>query len=358
MGPVSAYITASTSDGVEVLLDSKAGSVPPLSYRYYELFIPDNGYKTVVLETCTGSTFLYASFGLDMTNYAYKSVLVDALNSIFISPSMHLSGQSNYLGVYGSNAASSSSYRVSIVNGTTTDPISFLNKKLSAIYSEDGTMVLTWDLASSTISSLTYTVYYAEDSSDLVMYTRCGLQTSATLSTTAPVVYPSKGAMSQAIDGLVVGKSYLFNVLVTDTFGNWATYLHTSAYVIPANPSAAPSSGGGNTTLILGFGIPIFVLMIIAISYLFYRNRKLSQELDIEMQDVPKAAIIKAVRGTVGNGVESGRTEKYSALLDDGAHEEDDNYMGHGDYTSAVDVSYESIDPPLMGDDDHLPLRQ
>lgn len=33
------------------------------------------------------------------------------------------------------------------------------------------------------------------------------------------------------------------------------------------------------------------------------------------MHDVPKKAIIKAVRGTVGNAVESKQTEKYSALL-------------------------------------------
>jgi len=57
---------------------------------------------------------------------------------------------------------------------------------------------------------------------------------------------------------------------------------------------------------------------VIALIYLLLKNRKLTQELSIEMHDVPKAAVRKAVRDPSGAPVPAvERAQNWDRLLDD-----------------------------------------
>jgi hypothetical protein len=131
----------------------------------------------------------------------------------------------------------------------------------------------------------------------------------------------STGIRSQLVTGLDPSIEYVFNVLVTDSqTGNYAVYTHTSI--------SGPSGGsGGLSGAMLAVIICVVIVLGVAVAYLFWRNRKLSQELDIEMHDVPKQAVLKATRGAPSSDATK-RTEKYSALLQDGAlADEEDDYM-------------------------------
>jgi len=90
--------------------------------------------------------------------------------------------------------------------------------------------------------------------------------------------------------------------------------------------SDAASTGYGTYVAI---GAPVLGVLIIAVTFLFIRNRKLTKELEVEMHDVPKSAIRKAMRGpsTTGETVDDpevkSKQKKYHKLLTD----DDDEYV-------------------------------
>ena len=69
------------------------------------------------------------------------------------------------------------------------------------------------------------------------------------------------------------------------------------------------------------FGIPLFIIILAGFIYLAIRNRKLTQELDIEMSDVPHSALRKAAQGPPS--VRQAKSKKYERLL---TEEYDDLY--------------------------------
>jgi len=186
-----------------------------------------------------------------------------------------------------------------------------------------GSALVTWTSATSS-TGVTYTVYYQATNSPLapVMYTRCGLKATAINAGVQPVTGPTiKGApMTQVIPGLTQTQTYYFNVIVEDGNGNYWAYTHTSPISLSNNPG--PGNNSGIMKYVYGVGIPVLVVLILGVAYLVYKNRELSKELDVEMHDVPKKAIIKAT----GHAARAAKTtEKYSALLQDGAENDDDD---------------------------------
>jgi len=128
----------------------------------------------------------------------------------------------------------------------------------------------------------------------------------------------SQGYVHVVVPNLNSGSSYSFNVLVTEPGNSWSVYTPSSAMVVNV-VTGDDSSSSSNLRWIFGLGIPIVILLLAGIAYLVYRNRQLSKELEIEMHDVPKSAVRKAVRGPEGNIQEPARpnknAQKYSTLL-------------------------------------------
>jgi hypothetical protein len=57
--------------------------------------------------------------------------------------------------------------------------------------------------------------------------------------------------------------------------------------------------------VLLGIGIPVLVIILVAVLYLVVKNRRLTQELTgVEMQDMPKHKVIKAMRGPRGGATD------------------------------------------------------
>jgi len=126
---------------------------------------------------------------------------------------------------------------------------------------------------------------------------------------------------------LKAGVSYDFNVVVQDNIGQYALYEFGQATALPKT-DATGGGGGIPLGILLGAGIPVFIVTIVVIVYLVIRNRKLTKELEIEMHDVPKAVVRKAVRGQLDEGQVTSekapkpnkQDKKYSRLIT----EEDD----------------------------------
>jgi len=188
-------------------------------------------------------------------------------------------------------------------------------------------ITLSWPPATPAQSgdTLKYLVYYASYTSDTIMSSECGLTTSGTIYGKALDHSPQ---MSVTLTNINAAK-YIFNVLVYDQNGQFGLYKDTGPLTIPSSDS--PDGSSLPISWILGIGIPVFLITIVAIVYLVIRNRKLTKELEIEMHDVPKAVVRKAVRGPTepepapNSEMKQNKKsdKKYSRLLTDDDEEED-----------------------------------
>jgi len=160
------------------------------------------------------------------------------------------------------------------------------------------------------------------------MYSKCGIIQAQSLNpfyynngTTAPIV--------ATVKNLVAGKSYKFNVVVEDQLGQQTLYSTAPGTTEDGAPSEIP------LVYILGFGIPAGALILALIIYLVVRNRKLTKELEIEMHDVPKHAVRKAVAGPPSTrqrvGGKEAQRQPYNRLLQEDEDEEIGDYAGPDD---------------------------
>jgi len=179
-----------------------------------------------------------------------------------------------------------------------------------------------------TVNQLKYTVYYTSDPST-VMYSTCGVQYAQQLNS----FYFNSTAPNSSIVFLVKGldkdHSYRFNVMAQDPTGQTTFYNE-----IAATTAEEPPSDEVPYTYIFGIGIPVGILILIFIIYLLVRNRKLTKELEIEMTDMPKHAVRKAVAGPPSlktGAVKEQQRQPYNQLLQ---QDEDDEEAG--DYTGPV----------------------
>ena len=154
-----------------------------------------------------------------------------------------------------------------------------------------------------------YDVYFALGDSPAIMYSNCGLARTTFVTT----VTGGTGKIQVEIPGLQKETNYRINVVARDEHD--VTTLFQDR---PVRTAAEPGDGGGDgglpINLLLGVGIPLFIIIVSTIVYLCVRNRKLTKELDVEMHDVPKSAVLKAVRGPQGRAE---GPKKYSRLLED-----------------------------------------
>ena len=331
----SFVLTASTNNTVDTLTSNagkREGYVAAGEYHYYELFVGTSQVSTysVVVETCSGNADVYAAqdtFTPTQQEWKWKSEAVDAIDFVPVSSRQ---GFTLHVGVFGAGATPAS-YVISAVNQSTEAllPKPGANGALKTRPVDKGSIQVTWTQASIQTSvdgsKLTYDLFYSPAAANAVMFSRCGMQQSAQLAPdTGDRTKDATGAWSQVVSGLDPAQEYVFNVVVTDKdTQNYAVYVHSS---ISGSGKGGSGGGGPINGTMLAVIIVVVVALLLIVGYLVWRNRKLTQELDIEMHDVPKQAVIKATRGP-GTGSAKAQ-EKYSALLQDSAiADEEDDYL-------------------------------
>lgn len=343
-------LTASTDSDVDLLFDNSAlaGNVSDGQFKYYEIYIAEAQNFSTVVETCSGNADLFISRQTRRPapgTAEWSSTNTDSIDSLFIASVTGIQVSSFFIGVRGTPPADSpglySSYYIH--TRTSADPMQTPIVREPTVFASSN-QANTVELQIYTAGSkrgdthnkaLQYTVYYqAVDAKKYVMYSQCGIMQTKPIKTLSYDL-PSNSPVTIELTGLD-SKRYEINVLVQDMDETTHVPLGSAVYkftnIVPLNPDAVDSSAAQTLRILLIIGIPIAILIVALAAYLFYRNRRLTQELSIEMGDVPKGILAKAMRGPPSAQAPTGppQTKNYSRLLPD--DEVDDTSTNPTDY--------------------------
>jgi len=187
---------------------------------------------------------------------------------------------------------------------------------------------------------LEYEVRYdiVDKESEGNLYTACGLQRAASHSLVPDVPASKDQRVEFELADTVDGTSYFVNVIATSK-NTGRTVVYSPVRFKAGGGDGGGGGGSGDKKLksLLFIIIPVGVTLALLVVYLFLKNRRLTKELEVEMQDVPKAAVRKAVRGPTFDVPNVKDGKNYSQLL---AEDEDD----------ANAAAYAPPDPPIQDD--------
>jgi len=355
---ISFTIGASTDKVLNTLstsADVQSSFVTQGGFKYFQLLAPSNGDYYVVAEPCGGQVALYAS-----EKYTPSSTPIcpspgcqrnkaddpNSMNFFQLSLSATDPQSPKFIAV-GFIADDPDAPGQAAQFQLHTRPRADMQKSVNVISPEitfgdagdgsaEGTAVaISFQPAQARepSSTIVYTIYYATPNQNAVMFSPCGMRDHAT---PKKVYATGAGAVTQVIKDLSPGVTYVFNVVAQ--YDN-NQFNHLPAVYSPKSITMPDNGGGGGLPikLVLGIGIPVVLLAIGALVYLILRNRKLSKELKIEMHDVPKAAVRKAMVGPTGSDhtedLKANKQSKtYSRLLSTG--DEDDEPQEESGYTA------------------------
>jgi hypothetical protein len=332
-------LTASTSASLNLLPDDQSFEdvVARDRYAYFELPTSTANKFTVEVEPCNGNVVLFSAFNTFYPNIDGFDARQPAENAPFISPpTLQVKRPSFdsavFFGVYGVGTFGDPDVSFvirSFVKTSMPAHFTFSSKTIDIAPVGNGKVELSFDAVTTApvpLAQVTYEVYMVPTSSDSVMYTECGIaQPDVKQFATVTGATAQAGRIAVEVDGLTKGETYKFNVIVSSDSNTKALYDAVSTKV-------SPNDVGGNgisMKYILGIGIPVFIVIVAVVVYLCLRNRKLSKELQIEMHDVPKAVLRKAVRGPAARATGAGKAaKKYSRLLNEDDEGSDEDGVG------------------------------
>jgi len=307
-------ISASIEGVPDALFSGKplSGRVSSGEMKYYQIYVPLATNFTVLVETCQGNADLYIShdtYQPTQNQYSFKSTSSTS-NDIVETRDPSIFNSEFYIGVYGQGEGINEYIITAWTEGV---PVTGPNvgRGLLVVKSETGTLELQFNPAKSRYApeQLIYIVYWSPASSSAVMYSICGLETA----THGPPTTFQDNVGSSMLSYIIEDGSlqndivYTFNVLVQDPAKLKALYT-------PATGSLGNDGGAGvPVKIILGVSLPVAAILVLLIVYLCVRNRNLTRQLDIEIQDLPKAAI-------------HGQSERYSPLIVSEDDPTSDNY--------------------------------
>jgi hypothetical protein len=332
-------IQVSTQDAVDTLYNNAAvatkGVVPKDTYKYYSIFVETAANFTLTLESCTGNADLYMAqkfFFPKEGESDWRAKNLDAIDQILINDPK-ITGTTFYIGVLGNGKNNvASSYKLLAKQAAAGTPVAGGDGLIipATPVGIAGQVTLTWNLATALghkPNEIIYRVFYAKlesvDKQGVVLYSECGVTESGAteahgLKQMASDSEILSGKISRTVTGLAAGEIYAFNVMAMTAIKDGYHIFYKLGY---ATSSKDSSSGGEGVKIavILGIGIPAALCIAGIIVGLVMKNRKLTKELEVEMHDVPKAAVRKAVRGpqeSGGDEKQAGKQSKnYSRLL-------------------------------------------
>lgn len=318
-------LTASTSDVLDVLfLDQEASYLAEFGQtKYYLSYLSTGTNYSVVLDPCFGETDLYVSSSVARPNpvNGFDQRLVNDGSPREYAFFSTVSHASYYYGAAPRNGiAATYTIRTSFLDSpfNTKSPV-VASKTLTTSSVSNYAVKLSFAAASSrtgkAAGALTYTVFWSKQTQDTpIMYTKCGYDLVAAQSPDRAVAGVMNVTVSANINGgdnidVVVPElddtAYIFNVLVQDYDQQSNTWTYLLYQPSAATPGGAPSGGGGKPSYwFLAIVIPLGIILVAGLVWLYIKNRRLTKELQIEMHDVPKAAVRKAVRAGGATGVE------------------------------------------------------
>jgi hypothetical protein len=340
---VTDYIFSATLGSTLVELSSddfRTGAVAVTDYDYYAINVaPNFPIAHVDIEQCYGLTHAFISTSVKFPNMTVNqgSATNDtSLNHFDLSSSTANTTRTYYISVLGTSLVSGipgdlTLYRVI----TRSFNVPALNlparaKLTQQKTTESQTVSFSFPLVVDTTSNYSY-IYtvYADDRDDpnFIYFTHCGLELISVHRT-----YTQEELQAQATDNVVTltigdlddSKKYNFIVYV-QAFAN-VTYFGGSAIYQPLlNILPVPKHGSGTHGYVIALAviIPIAVILLAVAFYFYSRNRKLKQELTVELPDVatsrPGQFKKRAVRGSnVGSSSFSRNNDNYqTSLLDD-----------------------------------------
>ncbi len=321
-------LTTTTTNTVESLTDGvlRESTVRVEEYSYFALNAAHTDNITVVLEPCYGSTHLFVSQDSYTpvdgdSNYASKNDHVANIIPIKGSGQSQSSPLRAYtVGVLGKESADTSP-TVAFTLYASTQPYKRpipRSLDLSVSTPNIGAIRVKVDACTrqNADAPVQYRLYVVPENEPGTASTKCGLER---LRNEPTGVYEESAFTNKVmyvdVKGLEKGATYRVNVVAVDTDGKYVVYRPATITTLDVAPA-----GDSNTGTIVAIVVPIGVILLIVIFCLYLRNRRLTKELEIEIHDVPKSAVRKAVRGPTSDQADSAGpakkpTEKYSQLL-------------------------------------------
>uniref|UniRef100_A0A7S4DNT6 Uncharacterized protein n=1 Tax=Lotharella globosa TaxID=91324 RepID=A0A7S4DNT6_9EUKA len=348
-------ITASTPDGVTVLQNRRQkedgfdASKSRSPWKYYETYVPEQASRFVVeLEPCVGEADLFVDMKASKPTtgaYTWKADRKGMIKRVDVTQRSNFE-TSYYIGVHAAEGSTEIKYhlRGSIefpcrpinVTQTPSDPA------LAVDYDSEGVPIVSWDPKG--LNALYFSVYTWKanvDFNGLIAYTACGLQEGVTRKQVKKlpqvVLQGTSEKKAIRITDIESGTHYV-NIMAHTPDGNDVVYQAAIVKIgsLSPNPSPSPKSNNSSVAIILGIGIPLVVICIAAIVYLSVKNRQLTQELQIEMHDVPKS-IDNAFSLDLGSSERPATaSQKYSRLLSE--VEDDEKELVGGDFSELPEV--------------------
>ena len=392
-------ITASTSDELEVInIDNaaaEAGSVTGTDAgKFYEVYMGSATNFSFILEPCVGEVDLFASEQYnrpDLTHNEWAGQSRDTADVFSYKPA----GQpvnKVFFGVWqpaGYALVPNSEFRVraSYVDESALIAPAISHRPLTIKGLSDGvirfTLVPAVSMVGTAAQDLVYSVFYAPASDDsAILYTYCGVAAVMMKSGqgwqnhSVPAGSLPNTPFEIEISGLNSQVTYQFNVLVFDPspmathLGRYSAYLPNSAQPSGSSGDGGTPSGSTSNKVLLGIGIPLGIFVVALLAYLWFKNRKLSKELSIEMHEsdihkahtadtsnartlrfltlsfaylscpsappssVPAAALRKAARGAPSASSDDlsakDRAKNFHKLLQDETPDSSDDYVAPG----------------------------
>lgn len=324
-----------TANTYEILLDNKlvTGKLNALEWHYYEMYVTSARSLSLELETCLGNADIYVAqdnYAPNENRYKWGSAATDQVDSLIIKEGV-ISGASFFIGVRAT--LNNTDYRLLVTTGDIQEAVvPGEDGRISVATPKTGTIKLTFTPAvSSAKGPKKYSVMYSELGSGLVMYSVCGLSKALLADS---IQTDSLQPVVRVVEDLKSDVGYLFNVLVEDAAGRKAVY----DFVGPVYAPSYLELEGVSVGTILGFAIPAAVMVCALVMILALKNRKMTQELAVEMQGVPGSVLRKAIRGP--RGADDGKPrgaekKKYTSLLTtDEAEDDEEDEEAIGFYQS------------------------
>jgi len=275
------------------------GQVAETEYMFYETFVDVALNFTARLEACTGNADLYMSqdtYQPSRYSYTWRSENTNANDQVTINDES-LNQIGFYIGVYGEGAGNNA-YRLTV--HTQSDhaydrdfPKPGNNGAIEVHTTRNGIEVTFANAVSPTGQALTYRAYFSPADSNVVMYSMCGLDyafvsdsVSGDESGTTTIL------LSTDIHSIEPGLNYKINVAAIDADERYGIYESSTMEVIGIVGSA----------WWVWLVLILVIILVITVLFLVFRNRRLTQELEVEMGDIPKAVVRKAVNGPGNKG--------------------------------------------------------
>eukprot|EP00457_Paulinella_chromatophora_P000073 gb/GEZN01000073.1/.p1 GENE.gb/GEZN01000073.1/~~gb/GEZN01000073.1/.p1 ORF type:complete len:2576 (+),score=267.19 gb/GEZN01000073.1/:57-7784(+) len=316
--PAKSFTIRVSVHGVPDLLQQAIvtkGMAKSQTYEFYTVYVPKSKTGLVLLvETCQGNADIYVSqndYQPDKKSFKWHSSETTKNDLVAIMDSS-VEDSDFYISIYGESKYDSLFH---ITYNPPESSLSLLESQLDVFANGTaGDVYVTFFPASSKIyqlSEIQYTLYWDLDGSSRVMYSICGLEGASSVTFKPKTSVITSQSVTYQLTGLTPATSYKLNLVASDPSGGVIIY----SQKLGVRTTGTATIIQGSNDKWIKWAIPVGILLVLGIGYLAFRNHKLSQELDIEMHDVPKQRM--AIKRATADPAKRVGAQNYDNLLEE-----------------------------------------